>query len=157
MATILNKALAVVAATVIVMLVITAAIASDADEHANGYIVNKVESFRIRYYGSSKDGPAELRAWLYLYGKGNPTGVVGAIGFYTPEGLKGKQDRLDGYKRPQGNMAISELSAVLDMLRGGKDVYVHWSELWKQTWLDSAGKPLTKEESKHIMGKQIGR
>jgi hypothetical protein len=101
--------------------------------------------------------PTGLRAWLFLYGKGNSTGVVGTIGFYTPEIIKESQDELDGAGRPQGKMPIAELGAVVEMLRGGKDIYVHWSEMWKQVWLDSDAKPMTEEESKLMIGKPIGK
>ena len=114
------------------------------------YIVYKVDTFKVRFYGNSKDAPENLRAWIYLYGKQNPTGVVGTIAFYPDALLATKSDRVDGLGRPQGNMASSELTSVLDMLRNGKDVYVHWSHLWKQTWLDSSDDKMTDDESKML-------
>jgi len=97
-----------------------------------GYFVNTVERYRIRYFGAGEKGPKDLRAWLYLYGPGHKTGVVGTIGFYPPEALAGKQDQVDGLGRPQGHMAITEIAAVTDMLRNEKPIHIHWSDQWKQ-------------------------
>ena len=58
-----------------------------------------------------------------------------------------KQDRLDGFERPQGNMSITEIVEVLDMLRNEKPIYVHWSENWKQVWLDTSAEPVGGEET----------
>jgi hypothetical protein len=112
-----------------------------------GYFVYMVERYRIRYFGKSTSGPKDLKAWLYLYGSGHKTGVVGTIGFYMPEGLETKQDQLDGLGRPQGNMSITEIVAVMDMLRNEKPIYVHWSELWKQVLLDTSSEPVGEEET----------
>jgi len=112
-----------------------------------GYFVNMVDRYRIRYYGKSTSGPEDLKAWLYLYGSGHDTGVVGAIGFYPPDVLESKQDRLDGLGRPRGHMSITEIGAVMDMLRNEKPIYVHWSESWKQVWIDTSSEPVGEEET----------
>ena len=112
-----------------------------------GYFVNMVERYRIKYYGKSTSGPKDLKAWLYLYGPGHKTGVVGTIGFYPPEVLETKQDQLDGLGRPKGNMSVTEIVAVMDMLRNEKPIYVHWSESWKLVFLDTSTEPVGEEET----------
>ncbi len=112
-----------------------------------GYFFNMVDRYRIRYYGKSTSGPKDLKAWLYLYGSGHETGVVGAIGFYPDDVLESKQDRLDGLGRPRGHMSITEIGAVTDMLRNEKPIYVHWSESWKQVFLDTSSEPVGEEET----------
>jgi len=112
-----------------------------------GYFVNMVDRYRIRYYGKSTSGPEALKAWLYLYGGGHERGVVGTVGFYPPDALETKQDRLDGLGCPQGYMAIAEIGAVMDMLRNERPIYVHWSESWKQLWLDTGAEPVGEEET----------
>jgi len=111
------------------------------------YFVNTVERYRIRFYGRSDKGPQDVKAWLYLYGSGHKTGVVGTIGFYRSEALATKQDQLDGLGRPQGHMDIAEIGAVTDMLRSEKPIYVHWSESWQQVWLDTEKEPVGEEEA----------
>lgn len=111
------------------------------------YFVNQVERYRLQFYGASSSGLSDLRAWLYLYGSGNTTGVVGTIGFYPPETLAHRQDAVDGLGRPQGNMSVNELVAVMDMLRMEKPVYVHWSENFRQVLLDTGPEPAGEEES----------
>jgi len=109
--------------------------------------VNMVDRYRIRFYGNSSSAREGLKAWLYLYGNGHKSGVVGSIGFYTENALSGRQDRLDDLGRPEGNMSITDVVAVMDMLRNEKPVYVHWSESWKQVWLDTSAEPVGEEES----------
>lgn len=112
-----------------------------------GYLVNAVERYRIRFFGKSTEGPKDLRAWLYLYGPGHKTGLVGTIGFYPPETLATQQDRLDNLGRPQGNMAVTEIGAIIDMLRNEKPIHLHWSDRWQQLWLDTEKEPIGEEES----------
>ncbi len=112
-----------------------------------GNFVSMVDRYRIRYYGKSASGPKDLKAWLYLYGSGHKSGVVGTIGFYPTDVLETKQDQLDGLNRPQGHMCITEIGAVMDMLRNEKPIYIHWSESWKQVWLDTSSEPVGEEES----------
>ena len=111
-----------------------------------GYFVNTVESYRIRYFGASSMGPADLKAWLYLYGPGHKTGLVGTIGFYAPEALASKQDHLDGLGRPRGHMDINEITGVMDMLRHERPIHVHWSEQWQQLLLDTEKEPVGEQE-----------
>ena len=112
-----------------------------------GYFVKPVEKYRIRYLGRGDEAPEDLKAWLYLYGPGPGNPVVGTIGFYPPDVLPAKHDQLDGLGRPQGNMSITDIVGVMDMLRNDKPVYMHWSEIWKQVWLDTAKEPVGEEES----------
>ena len=114
------------------------------------YFVNMVERYRIRFFGNSTSGPKDLKAWLYLYGSGHQTGVVGTIGFYPPEVAATKQDSLDGFGRPRGNMSVAEVTAVMDMLRNEKPIYVHWSESWKQVFLDTGSEPVGEEETEGL-------
>ncbi len=58
-----------------------------------------------------------------------------------------KQDQLDGLNRPQGHMCITEIGAVMDMLRNEKPIYIHWSEIWKQVWLDTSSESVGEEET----------
>jgi hypothetical protein len=44
-------------------------------------------------------------------------------------------------------MPIAELAAVLDMLRNERPVYLHWSEAWRQAWLDTRAEPVREAES----------
>ena len=106
------------------------------------YVVNRLDHYRVRHHGTSAYGPQDLKAWLSLYGSGHVTGVVGTIGFYRPEALESRQDWIDPLGRPQGHMPIEELAAVLDMLRNERPVYLHWSEAWRQTWLDTRAEPV---------------
>lgn len=110
------------------------------------YVVNRVDHYRVRHYGTSAFGPQDLKGWLCLYGSGHVTGVVGTIGFYRPEALEARQDWIDPLGRPQGHMPITELAAVLDMLRNERPVYLHWSEAWRQTWLDTRAEPVREAE-----------
>jgi len=112
-----------------------------------GYFVNMVERYKIRFYGKSASGPKDTKAWLYLYGPGHETGVVGAIGFYQPDVVETKQDQLDGLGRPRGHMSITEIAAVMDMLRNEKPIYVHWSESWRQVLLSTSSEPVGEEET----------
>ncbi len=112
-----------------------------------GYLVNMVDRYRIRYYGKSTPGHDNSKAWLYLYGSGHEAGIVCAIGFYPDDVLESKQDRLDGLGHPRGHMPITEIGAVMDMLRNEKPIYIHWSESWKQVWLDTGSEPVGEEES----------
>jgi hypothetical protein len=110
------------------------------------YVVNRVDHYRVRHHGTSAHGPQGPKAWVCLYGSGHATGVVGTIGFYGPEALEGRQDWLDPLGRPQGHMPIDELPAVLDLLRNERPVFVHWSESWRQTWLDTRDEPARDAE-----------
>ncbi len=112
-----------------------------------GHFVNTVERYRIRFFGRSTEGLKDIRAWLYLYGPGHETGVVGTIGFYPPKILATQRDKLDELGRPQGNMAVTELATVMDMLRNEHPIHVHWSDKWQQLWLDTEREPVGEGEA----------
>lgn len=103
---------------------------------------NTVEEYRIRFLGQSTGGPQDLKAWLCLYGPGHASGVVGTIYFYPDAALSTKQDCLDALGRPQGNMSISEIGPVLDMLRDEDPIYIYWVENLSQVWLETGNEPV---------------
>jgi hypothetical protein len=43
-------------------------------------------------------------------------------------------------------MSITEIASVMDMLRNEKPIYVHWSEIWKQVFLDTEKEPVGEQE-----------
>lgn len=122
------------------------------DTKDKDFVQYTVESYRITHFGKGKGRP-DLGAWLILYSKENTTGVAGAIGFYTPDGLKAAADYLDADNRPQGAMPISQRPAVLSMMQNSKQpVYLYWSGgPWQTTFLDSGTKPLTRTELEGIL------
>lgn len=108
-------------------------------------LVYKVDRFRVRHFGNGRSGPENLRALIYLYGDEHETGVVGTIGFYIDSTFTQYPDHVDNTGRPRGNMPLSQLSSVLNTLSESETLHIHWSSLWKQTWLDTSGDRTTED------------
>jgi hypothetical protein len=111
----------------------------------------EVLEYKLRFYGRSESAPEkDRRAELLLGGRSDEsTGpLIGRIFFYTPETLEAKQDRLDADGRPEGNMSISEIGAVVDMLRYEKPIYIVWDVRMNRVLLQTGQEPVGEEESR---------
>ncbi|HEX8088064.1 MAG TPA: hypothetical protein VF762_04385 [Blastocatellia bacterium] len=111
----------------------------------------EVLEYKLRFYGRSQSAQEkDRRAELLLGGRGDEsTGpLVGRIFFYTSETLEAKQDRLDADGRPEGNMSISEIGAVVDMLRYEKPIYIVWDVRMNRVLLQTGQEPVGEEESR---------
>ena len=110
----------------------------------------EVLEYKIRFYGRSPSaGDNEKRAELLLAGRGEgATGaLIGRIFFWPPEVAESKQDRLDENGRPEGNMTITEIAAVIDMLRYEKPIYIIWDVRDNRVLLQTGQEPVGEEES----------
>jgi hypothetical protein len=109
----------------------------------------EVAEYKIRFYGRSwsaddKDKIAEL----VLAGRSDePIGaLIGRVFFWSAEVAAAKQDRLDERGRPEGNMSITEIGAVIDMLRFEKPVYIVWDVRNNRMLLQTGQEPVGEEE-----------
>jgi hypothetical protein len=111
----------------------------------------EVLEYKVRFYGRSQSAEAkDRRAELLLGGRGDePTGpLVGRIVFWPPEVADTKQDGLDADGRPEGNMSITEIGAVVDMLRYEKPIYIVWDVRMNRVLLQTGQEPVGEEEGK---------
>jgi hypothetical protein len=112
----------------------------------------EVLEYKLRFYGRSQSAEEKsIRAELLLGGRPDESigPLVGRIFFYTPEIAEAKQDRLDADGRPEGNMSISEIGAVVDMLRYEKPIYLVWDVRMCRVLLQTGQEPVGEEESNH--------
>ena len=111
----------------------------------------EVLEYKLRFYGRSRSAEeSDKRAELLLAGKGDEvTGpLVGRIYFWPPAVAETKQDSLDADGRPEGNMSITEVGAVVDMLRYEKPIYIVWDVRMSRVLLQTSQEPVGEEESK---------
>jgi hypothetical protein len=110
----------------------------------------EVLEYKLRFYGRSQSAEVKDRSPELLLGSSGDesTGpLVGRIFFYPSEIADAKQDRLDADGRPEGNMSISEIGAVDDMLRYEKPIYIVWDVLMNRVLLQTGQEPVGEEES----------
>src|SRR5215216_352566 len=89
----------------------------------------EVLDYKIRFYGHSQSAQEkDKRAELLLGGSENEStgALIARIFFWPPEVVETKQDRLNDDGRPEGNMSITEVGAVINMLRYEKPIYIIW-------------------------------
>src|SRR4051812_35756577 len=89
----------------------------------------EVLDYKIRFYGQSQTaGGKDKRAELLLGGSDDEStgALIARIFFWPPEVLATKQDKLSDDGRPEGNMSVTEVGAVIDMLRYEKPIYIVW-------------------------------
>lgn len=111
-----------------------------------GNITNLVDGYQIQFFGKSTSAVAGVKAWLYLRSSEHETGVAGAIGFYSLDALESQQDRLDALGRPLGHMSVTEIGTVLDLLRNENPIYVTWSDIRSQVFLETDPEPVGEGE-----------
>ena|SRR5215216_833491 len=110
----------------------------------------EVLDYKIRFFGRSQSAEEkDKRAELLLGGRDNEsTGpLIARIFFWPSEIAEAKQDRLDGDGRPEGNMSITEVGAVIDMLRYEKPVYIVWDVRRNRLLLQTGQEPVGEQES----------
>jgi hypothetical protein len=110
----------------------------------------EVLDYKIRFYGRSQSAEEkDRRAELLLGGsEDESTGaLIARILFWPPEVADTKQDRLDADGRPEGNMSITEVGAVIDMLRYEKPIYIVWDVRMSRLLLQTGQEPVGEEES----------
>jgi hypothetical protein len=110
----------------------------------------EVAEYKIRFYGrSSSADEKDKMAELILAGRSDEQAgaLVGRVFFWPPEVVATKQDRLDERGQPEGNMAITEIGAVIDMLRFEKPVYIVWDVRSSRLLLQTGQEPVGEEES----------
>lgn len=110
----------------------------------------EVLDYKIRFYGRSQSAEAkDKRAELLLGGTGDESNgaLIARIFFWPPELVHSKQDRLDADGRPEGNMSITEVGAVIDMLRYEKPIYLVWDVRANRVLLQTGQEPVGEEES----------
>jgi hypothetical protein len=110
----------------------------------------EVLEYKLRFYGRSRSAEeTDKRAELLLGGRGDESAgrLIGRIFFWPPEVAETKQDRLDYEDRPEGNMSITEIGAVVDMLRYEKPIYIVWDVRMSRLLLQTGQEPVGEEES----------
>ncbi len=110
----------------------------------------EVLEYRVRFYGRSRSADErDKRAEIQLIGRGDETigPLIGRIFFWSPEVADTKQDRLDPEGRPEGNLSITELDPVIDMLRYEKPIYIVWDVRMNRVLLQTGQEPVGEEES----------
>jgi hypothetical protein len=110
----------------------------------------EVLDYKIRFFGRSQSAEAkDKRAELLLGGKGDEStgSLVARIFFWPSEIAEAKQDRLDADGRPEGNMSVTEVGVVIDMLRYEKPIYIVWDVRTSRVLLQTGQEPVGEEES----------
>ena len=110
----------------------------------------EVLDYKIRFYGRTQSSETkDRRAELLLGGKGGETtgSLIARIFFWPSEIAEEKQDRLDADGRPEGHMAVTEVGAVIDMLRYEKPIYLVWDVRTNRVLLQTGQEPVGEEES----------
>jgi hypothetical protein len=111
----------------------------------------EVLEYKLRFYGRSRSAEeSDRRAEILLGGRGDEStgSLIGRIFFWPSEIADTKQDKLDSDGRPEGNMAITEIGAVVDMLRYEKPIYIVWDVRMSRVLLQTGQEPVGEEESK---------
>jgi hypothetical protein len=110
----------------------------------------EVLDYKIRFYGRGQSAEAkDKRAELLLGGNDDEsTGpLVARIFFWPSDVVETKQDRLDEDGRPEGNMSITEIGAVIEMLRYEKPIYIVWDVRTNRVLLQTGQEPVGEQES----------
>ena len=112
---------------------------------------NPVAAYRVHFYGHSEAAGADdkdKKADIFLIcTEPQQLGpLVGTLSFYSPEVAAGRQDRLDDAGRPQGHLSITELGAVVDVLRHERPLAVMWDDTRQLVWLATSPEPVGEEE-----------
>jgi hypothetical protein len=108
----------------------------------------EVIDYKIRYGRSQSAEDKDRRAELLLGGRsdGSTGSLIARIFFWPPEVAQAKQDRLDADGRPEGNMSITEVGAVIDMLRYEKPIYIVWDVRMNRVLLQTGQEPVGEGE-----------
>jgi hypothetical protein len=109
----------------------------------------EVLEYKLRFYGRSHSaGENQKRAELLLIGREGEAGgpLIGRIFFWPAEMASARQDRIDESGRPEGNMSITEVGAVVEMLRYEKPIYIVWDVRASRVLLQTGQEPVGEEE-----------
>jgi hypothetical protein len=110
----------------------------------------EVFEYKIRFYGRSQSGDEKDKmAEIVLAGKSDHElgSLIGRIFFWPAEIASTRQDRLDERGRLEGNMSVTEINAVIDMLRFEKPVYIIWDVRNSRMLVQTEQEPVGEEES----------
>lgn len=114
-------------------------------------VSNQVAAYRVHFYGQSelagpddKDKKADI--FLICTEPQQRGPLVGTLSFYSPEVAASRQDGLDSAGRPQAHLSITEINAVLEVLRHERPLAVMWDEARKLVWLATGPEPVGEEE-----------
>ena len=110
---------------------------------------SQIAAYRIHFYGRSRAaGDQEKKAEIFLIGMDNPQlgPCVGRLLFYSPDVADTKQDNLDSDGRPEAHLSITEIGAVLDVLRNEKPLSIMWDDQRKLVWLATGQEPVGEAE-----------
>lgn len=110
----------------------------------------EVIEYKIRFYGRSLSGDEKDKmAEILLAGRSDHAlgSLIGRVFFWPAEIASTRQDRLDERGRLEGNMIITEIGAVIDMLRFEKPVYIIWDVRNSRMLLQTGQEPVGEEES----------
>jgi hypothetical protein len=108
-----------------------------------------VIAYRVHFYGRSQlTTDRDKKAALFFIGNEEPPlgPVVARIYFYSAEIADAKQDRLDSKGRPESHMSISEIGAIIEMLRYEKPIRVFWDDTAHRLSLETGPEPVGEQE-----------
>jgi len=110
----------------------------------------EVTEYKIRFFGRSMTADDKgKKAEILLAGRGDEGGsaLIGRIFFWGKEDADSRQDSLDNEGRPEGNMSITEIDSVIDMLRYEKPIFIVWDIRNNRVLLQTGQEPVGEEES----------
>ncbi|MEW6211243.1 MAG: hypothetical protein AB1631_22950 [Acidobacteriota bacterium] len=109
-----------------------------------------VIAYRVHFYGRSQmtSDRDKKAAIFFISSQEPPIGpVVARIYFYSSDVAESKQDSLDAHGRPEGHMAIDEITAILDLLRFEKPIRVFWDDAAKRLSIETGPEPVGEQEA----------
>jgi hypothetical protein len=116
-------------------------------------ITHQIKTYYLEFFGISSDAEdTDRRARVLLFKEAKGKKVVADIGFYQPQKLWMKQDRLEKVGKDSstiiGHMAVDEIAPVIETLRSEEPVFVLWLEKQNQLSLRTHLEPIGEEERK---------
>ena len=101
----------------------------------------EVKNYAVRFQGGPGGSGMGVRAQIHLFGESNK--MEGAIDFFD-EGVRLKKKKKKGHIYMA--LHISQLLAVVDILRNEKPIFIEWQEKGQNAYLGTSQEPVGEGE-----------